>query len=218
MSELEPNYTYTETKPVILHGTLTHSDEIKDIAIALSKAQGEMKGAKKDTENPFYKSKYADLASVWEACRDVFAKNNLAVLQAPGGTDPNTVSVTTMLIHSSGQWFKDTLIMTPVKNDPQNIVSCVTYARRCSLSAFAGVAPEEDDGNAASGKGKTEIVKLSKATKDKVFNDSILCLEQSDEHGLNQIWSEFNADEQVVLWGLFNAQQRAAMKKLKAGK
>jgi len=129
------------------------SNTIGALAAALSKAQAEIRSARKDAENPFFKSRYADLASVWDACRGPLTANQLAVVQTPEPTDGNTVSITTTLIHSSGEWIAGTLTAKPVKNDPQSLGSCITYLRRYALSALVGVAASDgtdDDGNQAS--------------------------------------------------------------------
>ena len=124
------------------------SDSIAKLAEALSKAQKEIRGAAKDQTNPYFKSKYADLNSVWEAIREPLTKNGLSVTQLPG-SENGTVSVTTVLMHSSGEWVSSTLGIRPVKADPQGVGSALTYARRYALSAIAGVCPEDDDGNEA---------------------------------------------------------------------
>ena len=130
---------------------MNKSEQINELATALAKAQGEIKNAVKDSANPYYKSRYADLASVWEACRTALSSNGLAVSQIPELRDSGMVSVHTMLLHSSGQWLSGELSMVPVKNDPQGIGSCITYIRRYALAAIVGISPEDDDGNAASG-------------------------------------------------------------------
>lgn len=129
------------------------SETIGELAKALALAQGEIKGAVKDSENPFFKSKYADLASVRDACQAALSKNGLAIVQVPGATiseNATIVSVETLLMHSSGEWVSGDLSAIPVKDDPQGLGSCITYLRRYALSAYTGVAPEDDDGNAAS--------------------------------------------------------------------
>lgn len=128
------------------------SEQINELAAALSKAQGKITGALKDSENPFFKSKYADLASCWDAAREQLAANGLAVIQTTSVGDNGAAVVTTMLAHSSGQWVRDTIALMPVKGDPQGMGSCYTYARRYSLAAIVGIAQVDDDGNAASGK------------------------------------------------------------------
>lgn len=132
------------------------SESINELATALAKAQGEIKGALKDSSNPFFKSKYADLSSVWEACRIPLSKNGLSVVQTNSLSTAELISVETVLMHSSGQWITGSLCARPVKNDPQGIGSCVTYLRRYSLAAMVGVCPEDDDGNHANDRVITE--------------------------------------------------------------
>ena len=128
------------------------SASIATLASALAKAQGEMHGATKDSTNPHFKSKYADLASVWDACRAPLAKNGLAILQ-PVTAEGNAVTVTTILAHSSGEWIAESLTMTAQQNTPQAVGSTITYGRRYGLSSMVGIAPEDDDGEAATARG-----------------------------------------------------------------
>jgi hypothetical protein len=132
----------------------SQSPSLAALAAALAKAQGQMSAAKKDALNPHFKSKYADLASIWDACRDVLSANGLAVIQRVGAA-ADSVCVTTMLVHSSGEWVKDTCVMPVAQRTPQGVGSAITYARRYALSALVGVAAEDDDGNAASGRPAT---------------------------------------------------------------
>jgi len=128
----------------------TQSDNLNELFAALAKAQGEMEGAKKDAKNPFFKSNYADLSSCWDSVRGPLSKNGLSVTQLPQPTGNGVVIVKSVLGHSSGQWISSTIEMKPVKQDPQGIGSCLTYARRYGLMSLVGIAPEDDDGNAAS--------------------------------------------------------------------
>lgn len=126
------------------------SDTINELAAALAKAQKVMGVAKKDSENPFFKSKYSDLASVVDAIKNPLADNGLSYVQATDIDEHGGVIVETTLMHSSGQWIESRLRMTPTKPDPQGIGSCITYARRYGLQALVGVPSDDDDGNAAS--------------------------------------------------------------------
>lgn len=128
---------------------IEHSAELKDLAAALAKAQAKVKGAAKDSTNPHFRSKYADLESVWSACRGPLTENGLSVSQWPG-RDADGCTLTTLLLHSSGQWIKGTASTALSKNDAQGVGSALTYLRRYALAAVASVAPEDDDGNAAS--------------------------------------------------------------------
>lgn len=123
---------------------------IANLADALCKAQGEMEGAKKTSNNPHFRSAYADLESVWDACREPLTKHGLAVIQSPMG-DGDHVVLETMLVHTSGEFIRRKLPIRPTKQDPQGVGSAITYARRYALMAMVGLAPEDDDGNAASG-------------------------------------------------------------------
>lgn len=145
---------------------------IGKLALALSKAQGMLKGAAKDSENPHFRSKYADLASVWDACREALSKNEIAIIQPLSG-GPDTITITTILVHSSGESVYSALTLRPTKPDPQGIGSAATYGRRYGLAAMVGVAPEDDDGNAASQPVKgantkeavqKEVARVTKAT------------------------------------------------------
>lgn len=120
------------------------SENLNELATALAKAQAEIKGAIKDATNPHFKSSYADLASIWDACRAPLSKNGLSVTQTMHETEGRIMVVTTLL-HASGQWMRGTLPINAVKQDPQGIGSAITYARRYSLSAMVGVAPDDDD-------------------------------------------------------------------------
>lgn len=136
---------------------MNRSESIKELATALSKAQGEMKHAIKDSNNIYFRSKYADLASVVDASRPALVKNGLSIVQY---TEGNTLY--TMLLHSSGEWIRGHIELKPMRqvkdkgwedsHDPQSYGSCITYARRYAMAAITGVATEDDDGNAATGK------------------------------------------------------------------
>jgi hypothetical protein len=128
---------------------LRRSSSIAKLAEALAKAQGEILGAEKTQVNPHFKSRYADLAAVYDACRAPLAKHGIAVLQLPSADGPR-VTVATLLAHGSGEWIGGALTMRAQQETPQGIGSCITYARRYALAAMAGVAPEDDDGNEAS--------------------------------------------------------------------
>jgi len=159
---MEPNPQYDMAPPA--PPTLEFSPDIGELAAALALAQGEMKAAKKDSENPFFKSSYADLSQVWDSCRAALSKQKLAVLQPTSGSGEG-VTIHTMIVHSSGQWVRGSLTLKPVKNDPQGVGSAITYARRYALAAMVGVvSDEDDDGNAASGKGSTPMPKRASET------------------------------------------------------
>lgn len=124
------------------------SEQIDQLASALSMAQSEMAHASKDKQNPAFKSRYADLASIMDACREPLTKNGIAVIQAPK-TGDGVLTLETRFVHKSGQWISTTITATLPDQKVQTIGSAVTYLRRYGLAAMAGVAPDDDDGNAA---------------------------------------------------------------------
>ena len=128
---------------------MEHSEQINELAAALAKAQAEMGNAKKSSANPFFKSKYADLAEVLDTCREVLSKNGLSVVQPVGQVSDKSIEVFTMLMHSSGQWISSSMNIPMAKLDPQAAGSAITYARRYSLAAMVGIAQADDDGEAA---------------------------------------------------------------------
>jgi hypothetical protein len=140
------------------------SKDIGKLAGSLAKAQGKIRNAKKDSTNPFFKSDYADLSSVWNACRAELSSNDIAVIQTLDSDPDGRVYVITTIAHSSGQWMRGRIGAKPTKNDPQGIGSTLTYLRRYSLAAMVGVAPagEDDDGQAGSTKGDTKPATTSK--------------------------------------------------------
>lgn len=130
---------------------MTHTEQIDQLATALTKAQTSIKSALKGSENPFYKSTYADLAAVRDACIGPLTENGLAIIQAPSSSG-DVVSVTTLLVHVSGQWVESTIGVHPKDEGPQALGSAITYLRRYALAAIAGVASVDDDGEAAEGR------------------------------------------------------------------
>jgi len=131
---------------------IAQSESIANLALALSIVQGKMSHAVKDSANPFFKSKYADLESVWDACRSLLADNGLAVMQFPGlYTDHDkSMSLTTVISHKSGEYLSQEMSVPVTKADAQGAGSALTYMRRYALAAVVGVVQADDDGNAAS--------------------------------------------------------------------
>jgi len=128
----------------------SHSPELDQLATALALAQGSMQPAIKDRTNPAFKSSYADLASTWDACRVALSSNGLAVSQHPGRLEDGSVTVTTFLLHKSGQHMSSVCSALPRDASPASVGSVVTYLRRYGLAAAVGVSPEDDDGQAGS--------------------------------------------------------------------
>lgn len=153
--------------------TTHQADAIDKLVQALAKAQGEFKPIVKDTQNPFFKSKYADLATIIAATQPALSKNGIAVMQLPQ-VEAHSAGVKTILAHCSGQWISTELMLPAAqgaKFDAQTVGSALTYARRYALQAILGVAADvDDDGNAASGNtgSKGEAQNVAKAKLEEV--------------------------------------------------
>jgi hypothetical protein len=128
---------------------ITQSPTIGELAKALAKAQGAMTSAKKSAVNPHFKSKYADLAEVIDSIRKPLSDNGIAFTQLNTTDETGTVSVTTMLMHESGEFIGSTFSAKPQQANVQGYGSTITYLRRYSAMAIAGLASDDDDGEAA---------------------------------------------------------------------
>lgn len=134
------------------------SSGIDLISKAFCKAQAEFNGARKDSVNPAFRSKYADLSSVIEATQEALNKNGVAIMQAPQ-LDGQLVTITTRLQHESGQFYESDLSLPAVMRDrfdAQSVGSAITYGCRYSMQSILCVPREDDDGNLASGTGSKE--------------------------------------------------------------
>jgi len=146
------------------------SESIVKIAPAFLRAQKKIGAAKKEASNPFFKSKYADLGSVMEACKEALNENEISVLQ-PTVSNENGTFVETYLMHSSGEFFMSTMRVTAKsENNPQDQGSAVTYARRYALQSMLFIPAEDDDGNKAAGN-KVRYEQTGYATR-KVHTDA----------------------------------------------
>ena len=185
------------------------SVDIAELSKALCLAQAAMTGAVKDSTNPFFKSKYSDLKAVWDDIRKPFADNQLSVIQMPAG-GVGSVKVITQITHNSGQWVRSRLTMVPVKNDPQGIGSCITYARRYALAAMAGVYQIDDDGNKGSATGEqisTDPVDLKKV--EEMSDKAIALVNEDSEDYIKQeateILRSLSNDERTAMQGILKA-------------
>ena len=200
------------------------SESIAALAAALSKAQADITGALKDSSNPFFKSKYADLASCWDACRKQLAANGLCVIQTTGMTDAGLVLITT-LAHSSGEWILGHLPVAAKDSSPQAQGSGITYARRYALAAIVGLAQIDDDAEAAQARpftnnprgdlGKT----IPAAERDPVVAEfrSALGLDAEEKDIAAAIYAihdriKTNHDLYVAVSDCLNSKERSALK------
>ena len=139
------------------------SELINELAKALCNAQGQMGGVVKDSSNPFFKSKYADITSVIKAIKQPFSDNGLSYTQFPISNE-HGVGVSTRLMHVSGQYLEMEYTLPTVKKDPQSYGSAITYARRYALQSIAGIPVADDDAEAAMLRGdenKSEVKTIS---------------------------------------------------------
>jgi hypothetical protein len=170
------------------------SPTIGKLAEALAKAQGEMDAAKKDSINPHFKSKYADLAAVIDAIKEPLSKNGLSYTQLISGADDRIIIIT-VLMHITGEWILSELPLIINKNDMQGMLASVTYGRRCSLSAIVGIAQDDDDGNTATAKPKSENKTSSEQKQQKEALPQVI--------GQNKdYWDKLNSEATRNGWSL----------------
>lgn len=135
---------------------MNKSDSIKELATALSKAQAELKPVPMNAVNPFLKNKYADLGSVIESAKPVISKHGLSVTQLITN-DQGWIGVTTMLMHSSGEWIESTMTLPMSeergKSQAQVAGSMVTYIRRYAYGSILGLYTDSDDDGNGNGNG-----------------------------------------------------------------
>jgi hypothetical protein len=125
------------------------SDSLANIAPALSQLADKLQHALKDSTNAHFNSTYASLASVIDTIKPCLAEFGLAVVQSPGWKDER-VTVTTRILHASGEWIQSVAETPLPKANPQGVGSAITYLRRYSLASMLGISQEDDDGNLAS--------------------------------------------------------------------
>lgn len=205
---------------------MNKSDTLKELAKALSAAQEKMQSAAKDSSNPFFKSKYADLTSVTSAIRDAIKGTGLSYIQV-GHDSEHAAGIETVILHSSGEWLSSGVFSVPVsKSDAQGYGSAVTYARRYSLSAAFGVTAEDDDGNAAA-KAKPIDIKPNSGVAESLSMDQRQAMEDIASAVINYCVQEdfdgaakyiksfdFEPEEKSFMWGLLSAPYRTKLTKL----
>jgi hypothetical protein len=125
------------------------SESIAKLAPAFVKAQAAMAGAVKGAKNPFFRSKYANLEEVIRVVKQPFEDNGLSFIQFPISSEGHA-GVETIILHESGEFITNELLLKCSKSDPQGMGSAITYARRYGLQSACGIPSEDDDGNAAS--------------------------------------------------------------------
>jgi hypothetical protein len=195
---------------------------MKQIATALVKAQKAFQPALKTSLNPHFRSKYADLSACVEAVIDALNANGIFLLQKNYDC-PDGVMVETVFVHESGEMLECGIVHFPAsKKDSQGYASALTYARRYSLMSACGIAPEDDDGNAASksvpritptrsdaeisDKRQSVIADVAEAIKERMAADDVV-------GAFDEANGIIDADEKVALWTLLDSKTRSAIKK-----
>lgn len=194
------------------------SEQTNELFTALAKAQDEMEIARKDCNNPFYKSKYADLQSVVGSSRPSLAKHGLSVIHIMEQQDQHTY-MTTQLSHSSGQYIRSRVKLSPVKSDVQSLGSYITYMKRYCYAALVGVVTgEDDDGEACMDRpnGKQSIapeeciltVEQSNKLRAMVGNDQTIADRITKKYGVASILSIKQKDFDDIIKGLQQLKQK----------
>jgi hypothetical protein len=195
---------------------------MKNIASALVRAQRGFAPALKTSTNPHFRSKYVDLAGCIEAVVDALNAAGIALIQRTS-EDSSGVTVETVFVHESGEMMECGKLHVPAsKQDAQGYGSALTYARRYSLMAAAGIAPEDDDGNAAS---RTLTPKVSATKTDLVPPNRMAVVadvaaaidERMSANDLIGAFEEYSGitdvEEKTVLWGMLDSKTRSSIKK-----
>ena len=187
-----------------------------------------MGGAIKDSNNPFFKSSYADLTSVIKAIKEPFAKYGLSFVQLPvtsaGG---NGVGVSTMLMHKSGQWLQGEYLLPMDKVTPQGAGSAITYARRYALQSLVGIPSVDDDSELAMYRNEDKVADLdmtlegmsepvpvapAKRVSKKLMQDLMALVIESEATGehtmMNEALAELDENEKQKLWSQLTGKQQ----------
>jgi hypothetical protein len=193
---------------------------MKNIASALVKAQRGFAPALKTSTNPHFRSKYVDLAGCVEAVVDSLNAAGIALIQRTSQDDTG-VTVETVFVHESGEMLECGKLHVPAaKQDPQGYGSALTYARRYSLMAACGIAPEDDDGNAAASRVKVSATKTDLVPQNRlsVLADVAAAInERMSANDLVGAVEEYQGitdiEEKTALWGMLDSKTRSAIKK-----
>ena len=192
---------------------------MKNICSALVRAQRGFAPALKTSTNPHFRSKYVDLAGCIEAVVDALNAAGIALIQRTS-EDSTGVTVETVFVHESGEMMECGKLHVPAsKQDPQGYGSALTYARRYSLMAAAGIAPEDDDGNAAS-KVKVSATKTDLVPPNRMAVVADVAAAIGERMSANDLIGAFeeysgitDVEEKTALWGMLDSKTRSSIKK-----
>jgi hypothetical protein len=200
---------------------MNKSESIAALAEAMAQAQSEIENASKNAANPHFKSKYADLAEVLNTARPVLSKHGIAVIQFPSFAE-GVASVETVITHKSGEWMSNICFAPVTKQDAQGVGSAITYLRRYSLAAVAGIAQEDDDANQASQGAKSGKISVTQIAKEGNIDDSpvneskIAGVIDGAKEAINddrpddvvRFWRSLTKNEMTRAWPEFNTNQK----------
>jgi hypothetical protein len=192
---------------------------MKNIATALVKAQRGFAPALKTSTNPHFRSKYVDLAGCVEAVVDSLNAAGIALVQRTS-EDATGVTVETVFVHESGEMMECGKLHVPAaKQDPQGYGSALTYARRYSLMAACGIAPEDDDGNAAS-KVKVSATKTDLVPQNRLSIIADVAAAINERMSANDVIGAVeeyagivDIEEKTALWAMLDSKTRSSIKK-----
>ena len=194
------------------------SESIIELAKALNAFQGKLRAVKKDGVNPFFKMHYATLDAIWEAIREPLSASGLAVAQTLSHNDGKALLDTTLL-HTSGEWLSGSMLLNPVRDDPQGLGSAISYARRYSLCAMLGVvADEDDDANTATKPKSKPQDKPQIKVADTTTEAEIPADEVPTEDAVDPAW--LTETLKIIHWGESTALSwiKSQLKVIPAGK
>ena len=210
------------------------SESIKHICVALLAAQRKISFAAKDSTNPHFKSKYADLPTVIDAIKPALNEAGIVFMQSASPCPTGTLALTTRLIHESGEWIEDTATLPLQKNDPQGYGSAMSYARRYSLASIIGLYQDDDDGHAASQPVKEKpasakpvsvdtFEKMDSETQEYLRNVAMVVISMLAKNEAVEAYEymeseNLDADLKVGLWSLLDSKQRASIKQISTTK
>jgi hypothetical protein len=184
---------------------MKRSESIKKLAIALCKAQGSFEHAKKDQNNIFFSSRYADLASCIDAAKKHLCDNGLSVCQVCETTESGDIRLETILMHSSGEWISGTYPIRPIKGDPQAYGSAITYARRYCFSAITGIAADDDDGASGNKQTNKDTYKSQPKSKEQMATvENSVCTDETfkknQQAWFNLVDSGKKSSNDLITW------------------
>ena len=193
---------------------MKQSENITDLATALCLAQAQMGGAVKDSNNPFFKSSYADLTSIIKVIKKPLSDNGLSFVQLPITSEGGKgVGVITMLMHNSGQWLQGEYLLPMDKITPQGAGSCLSYSRRYALQALLGIPAVDDDSEAAMFRGQPAAQEPPQKRVSKTLVQSVVGLvissQASEETSeLVEALAELDEIEKQVIWKQLTGKQK----------